>query len=78
MFYFAKAGKFEIDFVTKINGEITLVEVKATNGNAKSLRTVLENYESYLVDRTIKLTKQNIGLSNKVLTIPYYLAFLVI
>ena len=78
LFYFAKAGKFEIDFVTKINGEITLVEVKATNGNAKSLRTVLENYESYLVDRAIKLTKQNIGLSNKVLTIPYYLAFLVI
>lgn len=78
LYYYSKSSGLEIDFVTKINGEITLVEVKATNGNAKSLKYLLEHYEFYKVNRAVKLAKTNIGYANNILTIPYYLAFILV
>ena len=43
LFYFHKESGLEIDFITPLDAEVTLVEVKATNGNAKSANTVLKN-----------------------------------
>ena len=37
-----------------------LVEVKATNGNAKSANTVLKNKDQYGVNRCIKLSANNV------------------
>ena len=73
---FRKDSGLEIDFVTKESGEITLIEVKATTGNAKSARTVLADGERYRAAKCIKLSENNIGVSGKMITLPYYLAFM--
>ncbi len=38
LYYFSKPSGLEIDFVTIFQREIALIEVKATNSNAKALR----------------------------------------
>ena len=75
LYYFHKDSGLEIDFVSKINGEISLIEVKSTTGNTKSANTVLKNPQ-YEVNICYKLSENNIGIGENKITIPYYLAFL--
>ena len=65
----------EIDFVSKINNDISLIEVKATTGNTKSAKTVLRNSQ-YDVNICYKLSENNIGVAENIITIPYYMTFL--
>lgn len=76
LYFFRKDTGLEIDFLMRYRGKCTLVEVKATNGNAKSTRTILKNHDVYHVDSAIKLGDCNVGRSDKLLTIPFYMAFL--
>lgn len=76
LYYFHKNSGLEVDFVIRYHGECTLVEVKARNGNTKSTKTVLENYERYHVKQAIKLGDYNVGRNDKILTLPLYMAFL--
>ena len=77
LYYFSKESGLEIDFVTKYNEKITLIEVKAKNGNTKSSKTVLNDKKTYPnVSNLIKLCSGNIGESENVLTIPYYMVYL--
>ena len=76
LYYFRKDSGLEIDFVTRMGGETWLVEVKATTGNAKSLSTVMKHPDIYGPCRACKLGEYNIGEVNGVLTLPYYLAFM--
>lgn len=76
LYYFEKDSGLEIDFVTTYNNEVTLIEVKAKTGNTKSSKTILNNYSTYNVKKCIKLGEYNIGESENIITIPYYLAFL--
>ncbi|MBQ9059298.1 MAG: ATP-binding protein [Atopobiaceae bacterium] len=76
LYYFRKDSGLEIDFVTRMGGETWLVEVKATTGNAKSLKTVMGHQDIYGPCRACKLGAYNIGEANGVLTLPYYLAFM--
>ena len=76
LYYFHKDSGLEIDFITKYEGEVTLIEVKSTSGNTKSSKIILENYANYKVSKCIKLGEYNIGEANGIVTIPYYLAFL--
>lgn len=76
LYYFSKASGLEIDFITKIKNEIVAIEVKAKNGNTKSLNELLNN-EKYMVDRAIKLIDGNIGKTNNIYTIPLYMSFLI-
>ena len=71
-----KDSGLEIDFVTRYKTKATLVEVKATTGNTKSSKTILNNPEKYHVGGLIKLGQYNIGRVNNILTLPLYLAFL--
>lgn len=75
LYYYQNDSQLEIDFVMKYEREITICEVKAKNGNSKSLRTVLENKDKYNVKKAIKIGDYNIGDSNDILTIPFYLTF---
>lgn len=75
LFYFRKDSGLEIDFVIQRGQEATLVEVKATQGNAKSLRSVMENPERYRVNSAIKFGDYNIGRNGNILTLPLYLGF---
>ncbi len=77
LYYFHKDSGLEIDFVTRYKGKCTLIEVKAENGKAKSLNTVLGDYEHYHVDSAIKIRDGNIAQTANILFIPHYLAFLI-
>lgn len=73
LYYFHKDSGLEIDFVTKIAGELALIEVKATTGNTKSADTVMRNPQ-YEVERCYKLSENNIGIKGNKITVPYYMA----
>lgn len=77
LYYYHKDSGIEVDFVIRHNGECTLVEVKATTGNAKSIKTILSNPEKYHVKNAIKLGDYNVGRTGNILTLPLYMAFLI-
>ena len=66
----------EIDFVIRYKGKATLIEVKASNGNTKSTKSILNNPNKYHVSQAIKLGDCNIGKVDNILTLPHYMAFL--
>ena len=76
LYYFHKDSGLEIDFVIRYQGDCTLVEVKSTNGNTKSTKTILNHPEKYHVTHAIKLGDYNVGRSGMLLTLPTYMAFL--
>ena len=77
LYYYHKSSGLEIDFVTRYNNELTLIEVKSNNGNAKSLKEVLNNKDKYDISSNFKLADTNIGTTNGINTIPLYMAFLI-
>ena len=76
LYYYHKDSGLEIDFVIRYKGAATLIEVKAVSGNAKSAKTILAHPEKYHVAGAIKLGDYNVGRSDKILTIPLYMGFL--
>jgi len=76
LYYYHKDSGLEIDFVTRYEGGSTVIEVKATTGNAKSVKTILAHPEKYHVSGAIKLGGYNIGRKDRMLTIPLYMGFL--
>ncbi len=78
LYYYHKNSGIELDFLIRYKGKCVPVECKASDGNAKSLRTVLQNQDKYHVNTAIKIGDYNIALSSQTLVIPHYLAFLLI
>ena len=76
LYYFHKDSGLEVDFVIRYKGACTLVEVKASTGNTKSTKTILQHPEKYHVSGAIKLGDYNVGRSEQILTLPLYMAFL--
>lgn len=76
LYYFHKDSGLEVDFVIRYKGACALVEVKANTGNVKSTKTILRHPEKYHVTQAIKLGDYNIGLSEQILTLQLYMAFL--
>lgn len=73
LFYHKKdASYLEEDFFVRTKDYLVPVEVKATNGTAKSLRTLLRS-DSY---PDVKYGIGNIGYSDNIYTFPYFCAFL--
>lgn len=77
LYYYGKDSGLEVDFVTVVSGEVTLVEVKAVSGNTKSSREILSHPELYGVKRCIKLGEYNIGDDGTILTLPHYAVILI-
>lgn len=77
LYYYHKQSGLEIDFVTRYNNELTLIEVKSNNGNAKSLKEILNNKDKYNISSNFKLADTNIGTATGINTIPLYMAFLI-
>lgn len=76
LYYYHKDSGLEIDFVMRWRGKCTLLEVKASTGNVKSAKTILNHPEKYHVDRCLKLGDYNVGGSDKIITLPLYMGFL--
>ena len=77
LYYYHKQSGLEIDFVTRYNNELSLIEVKSNNGNAKSLKEILNNKDKYDISSNFKLADTNIRTTNGINTIPLYMAFLI-
>lgn len=75
-YYKRENSTLEEDFFVRTKKSLLPVEVKATNGMAKSLRSLIrsENYSDIMYG--IKLTAGNIGFSDNIYTFPYFCAFL--
>ncbi len=74
LYYYKKDSGLEIDFAIRRNNKCVPVEVKASTGNAKSLKTVAAHEEKYHVSQALKLGDYNIGSSGKITTMPLYAA----
>lgn len=76
LYYYRKDSGLEINFVIRWRGECILVESKASTGNTKSTKTVLNHPEKYNVGGAIKLGDYNVGREGRMLTLPMYMGFL--
>ena len=76
LYYYRQDSGLEIDFVIRYHSECVLVEVKASTGNTKSTKTILQHPDKYHVYQAIKLGDYNIGEKDGILTLPVYMAFL--
>lgn len=76
LYYYHKDGGVELDFLFRYQGECVPIECKARTGNAKSLKTVMNNEVKYHVSHAIKLGDYNVGREGKLLTLPMYMSFL--
>ena len=66
----------EEDFFVRTAQDLIPVEVKATNGRAKSLKTLINSDKYEDVHYGIKFIGGNIGYDNGIYTFPYFCAFL--
>ena len=66
----------EMDFFVRRHDDLVPVEVKAKSGRAQSLKTLLKNEHYKDIRWGIKLHGGNVGWSSGILTLPYYVTFL--
>lgn len=77
LFYYKRDDStLEEDFFVRTQHQLLPVEVKATRGTAKSLRTLISSKSYPDIQYGIKLTAGNVGYSDNILTFPYFCAFL--
>lgn len=69
-------GKLWKDFFVHTARDLIPLEVKATSGKAKSLRTLINSEKYEDIHYGIKLTNGNIGFENHIYTFPYFCTFL--
>lgn len=75
-YYKRDDSTLEQDFFVRTKQSLLPVEVKATNGSAKSLRTLISSDHYSDIRHGIKLIAGNIGESDNIYTFPYFCAFL--
>ena len=77
LYYYKKENStLEEDFFVRVKDFLVPVEVKASNGKAKSLRTLIASDSYPDISFGVKFIKGNIGIENKIHTFPYFCAFL--
>ncbi|MBE6396301.1 MAG: ATP-binding protein [Lentisphaerae bacterium] len=75
-YYRREDSKLEEDFFLRSRSNIVPIEVKATGGRSKSLRTLIESDRYPDIAFGVKLASGNIGFENGIYTIPHFCAFL--
>lgn len=77
LYYYKKRNStLEEDFFVRTASDLIPIEVKATNGRAKSLRTLIDDNHYQDINYGIKLANANIGFKNNIYTFPYFCSFL--
>ena len=77
LYYYKKENStLEEDFFVRTASELIPIEVKATNGRAKSLRSLIDGDRYGDIRYGVKFAAANIGYSGGVYTFPYFCAFL--
>ena len=78
LYYYKKEDStLEEDFFVRTTENLVPVEVKATRGTAKSLRTLIQRDNYPDIQWGIKFTAGNIGFSDNIYTFPYFCTFLI-
>ena len=77
LYYYKKEdSSLEQDFFVRTADALIPVEVKAANGTAKSMRTLISGERYPDIRWGIKFTGGNIGYGDQIYTFPYFCAFL--
>lgn len=77
LFYYKKDDStLEEDFFVRTKKSLVPIEIKASNGRAKSLRTLIESNKYPDITTGIKFINGNIGFKNNIHTFPYFCEFL--
>lgn len=77
LFYYKRENStLEEDFFVRTRDCLVPIEVKAKGGRSKSLRTLVDSDAYSDIRFGIKMTSGNVGFENRVLTMPYFCAFL--
>lgn len=76
VYYKKEDSTLEEDFFVRTIQQLVPIEVKATNGTSKSLRTLIDSERYPDITWGIKFTGGNIGYENNILTLPYFCSFL--
>lgn len=74
-FYKNQDATIELDFVIRAKNMIVPIEVKKKKGSTKSMRTLI-NEKNCPINKGIKLSLNNIGYDGDIVTMPYFLSFL--
>lgn len=75
-YYKREDSTLEEDFFVRTAKDLIPIEVKATNGRAKSLKTLIGSDKYEDIHYGIKLINGNIGYDGQIYTFPYFCAFL--
>ena len=77
LYYYKRDGSsLEQDFFVRAADTLIPVEVKAKNGTAKSMKTLIGSDKYPDIRRGIKFIGENIGYRDNIYTFPYFCAFL--
>ncbi len=71
-YYHAPSGSPELDFLLERDGEVVIVECKASNNKATSMKFVLANPKRFGQHHAIKIADANVGGGEGFETIPLY------
>ena len=75
-YYKREDSTLEQDFFLRTSEHLVPIEVKATNGKTKSLRTLIQSERYSDIAFGIKLINGNIGYCDRIYTFPYFCTFL--
>ena len=75
-FYKNEDGTQEVEFFVRDANNLIPIDVKATDGKVKSIKSFIENKNIKDINFGIKLAEKNIGFENNIYTFPYFLTFL--
>ena len=73
LYYFhAPSGSPELDFLFEKSGEVNIVECKAANARATSMKFVIANQKKYGKHPAVKFADTNVGGGEGFITLPLY------
>ena len=75
-FYKNEDGTQEVEFFVRDAKNLIPIDVKATDGKVRSIKSFIEDKNIKDINFGIKLAEKNIGFENNIYTFPYFLTFL--
>ena len=75
-FYKNEDATLEVEFFVRDTNNLIPIDVKATDGKLKSVKSLINDEKINDIKFGIKLAEKNIGFENNIYTFPYFLAFM--
>ena len=75
-FYKNEDATLEVEFFVRDANNLIPIDVKATDGKLKSVKSLINDEKINDIKFGIKLAEKNVGFENNIYTFPYFLAFM--